>query len=307
MGAIDRRPRMTEGLGGAGKPRRWAAFTLIELLVVIAVIAILAALLLPALSRAKEAAYMTVCRSNLRQIGIGLANYVVDYKAYPIFGISHPDDPRADFPAWWHQQLESYTGAKWPATNLYGQFDPPRTRLYQCPSYARVVSRFGSVTADYSVGTAGSYGYNWTGVSFKYPEKSLGLGGGYAVQNPRFSYDYRATGEAEVLQPSRMIALGDAAFLVGYYELTGWASVGYADLSYGLGFFVVHGIPPTGDSHVPELWASEQRRHGGRWNVVFCDGHVETLKTKGLFDATDNEVLRRWNKDNLPHREMLGH
>src|SRR5215472_5227176 len=58
-------------------------FTLIELLVVLAIIAILAALLLPGFSKAKAAGQSAACKSNLRQIALGLKLYADEFQKYP--------------------------------------------------------------------------------------------------------------------------------------------------------------------------------------------------------------------------------
>ncbi len=271
--------------GGGAAAGGGRAFTLIELLVVIAVIAILAALLLPALSAAKEAGRTARCETNLRQIGLGMRMYVEDTQAYPVF--SFDQNGGIINLGFWLTHLIGYVKQDW--TN----------DLYRCPSY-RGLTLAGNTLAV----PLGSYGYNANGVQFGL--SPLGLGG--YLTDPADTNSIQAIKDSAVVVPADMIQLGDAnlmwvppAMLETYYDITGPLSYsGYArldissrDMNENPGFGASAGIV-----------RAQQQRHRGRFNVVFCDEHIERLADAELFEKTDLG-LARWNNDHQPHADRL--
>lgn len=75
-------------------------FTLIELLIVISIIAILAAMMMPALNMARQAAYTSSCKSNLKQLGLCVLMYAEDMKEYSVTPANSSTSPWAILKGW---------------------------------------------------------------------------------------------------------------------------------------------------------------------------------------------------------------
>ena len=133
------------------------AFTLVELLVVIAIIAILAAMLLPALSKAKQKGWTTSCNSNLRQIGLGMKIYADENgERYPVSGGNiywNATDPGTKRQSWM-QQISSFVGST-NAFNCPGNVQLPRhlrgpfNYFNGCNAVYVATGTFGSVNGSY--------------------------------------------------------------------------------------------------------------------------------------------------------------
>lgn len=122
------------------------AFTLVELLVVVSIIALLVAILLPALNQAREMAKLTVCKTNERQMGIGLYLYADNHDGHIVPGIGWNGT------SIWVGRNLGYPGpvalGSLIAENIVPLIHPDDSHIFYCPSWKNadfrlMVSRWG--------------------------------------------------------------------------------------------------------------------------------------------------------------------
>jgi len=262
------------------KPSRPHGFTLIELLVVIAIIAILAAMLLPALSKAKEKAKGAQCLSNMRQLGLAMRMYMDDNEGRLVYwrrGLTvagfPPITDTSDF------IVTGNNAVYWPDMLRMGRYAPSRN-IFDCPSVRA------KATAISSGGKSDS--------------NTLGIG----INRPQFGVEYipgdtkPPVTEGMVRNPSASLVLADSGRVSDetknlnpdkWLDTQGAGDIGGETTTY----FKVPSFSSTWNNP-PYLSIP---RHSSRVTTVWFDGHAEAFRNSKLgYEFPQGHASALWDK-----------
>lgn len=266
--------------------REKKGFTLIELLVVIAIIALLAAILFPVFARARENARRASCQSNLKQLGLGMFQYLQDYDdRFPIIDpygdtnyttyLKPASDPFSDAGFW----ARGPSGQIWP--NLVYPYIKS-TQVYDCPSRDRRLN---------GANPAFAYAVN---EYLSYPNPAAG-----SKWCPGSGTTTCPMSNAQWTQPAQLFMIVEPAWpsvsWVNPYDGgsgpgSGRLNAAISNAPWQTAFEAQFG--PSGWGSVPAGF--DMGRHLGGCNICYADGHVKWNNKASEFMSATSGWQTNW-------------
>ncbi len=267
---------------------RRSAFTLVELLVVIGIIALLIAILMPALTSARTQAKTVASLSNLRQLGLGMVLYRNENKGYyPVASYaSLPDRPRFR----WSDAIYPYM--KNTEVYMSPQLDEPERQRMNKP-FAHTCNPAANPGLLPETVYWGGYGYNWQYLGNG--RQPTVAGQPMPVFQAKEGVQVRATSHTVAIADTKGSRNGTSVFELkeGTYvvdpplQSRDLGSKGSRKLSADptqAGNYGYTGGDGSSGNLAAEHRSTPAERNRGLVNVLFCDGHGESLKLSQLDD-----------------------